>query len=444
MGRVLLKLEPDGVARLERALGLEVDDGNDQDKLAVGSSHVDMLGRAHELGHLDGALERTLLALVGKQNLLGTHAGRNLLHVAAVPVEGKLSAGLGGERHVHILGLDGKAVARAHQLGIEEVHLRHADEAGDEDVRGMVEDLLRGGDLLDDAVPHDHDAVAEGHSLGLVVSNINERALDLVAQTVNIGKLFLPSYYWGCYFKMLKIRSVESEGYDSQSDLLPMIDRLQGNAVLISDPSNPLGDKHDDEEQLNIIRALNDAGVVIFYDCPYRRLFMDASDDYYTRLMNLDNVIITESFSKSVGLSGQRLGFIHTCNKELHDELEVRVMYNTNGINGFAQELVLRLLTTPEGKKAVTAFKERTTRDIALNIEYLRARGLLAEEFYHGTTPQGIFVIVNRSEEELLEHYIGAVSLSFFTKTRQEYAKNYSRICVSVPHDKLVKYFETI
>ena len=269
-------------------------------------------------------------------------------------------------------------------------------------------------------------------------------ALDLVAQTVNIGKLFLPSYYWGCYFKMLKIRSVESEGYDSQSDLLPMIDRLQGNAVLISDPSNPLGDKHDDEEQLNIIRALNDAGVVIFYDCPYRRLFMDASDDYYTRLMNLDNVIITESFSKSVGLSGQRLGFIHTCNKELHDELEVRVMYNTNGINGFAQELVLRLLTTPEGKKAVTAFKERTTRDIALNIEYLRARGLLAEEFYHGTTPRGIFVIVNRSEEELLEHYIGAVSLSFFTKTRQGYAKNYSRSCVSVPHDKLVKYFETI
>ena len=72
------------------------------------------------------------------------------------------------------------------------------------------------------------------------------------------------------------------------------------------------------------------------------------------------------------------------------------------------------------------------------------ARGLLAEEFYQGTTPQGIFVIVNRSEEELLEHYIGAVSLSFFTKTRQEYAKNYSRICVSVPHDKLVKYFETI
>ena len=72
-------------------------------------------------------------------------------------------------------------------------------------------------------------------------------------------------------------------------------------------------------------------------------------------------------------------------------------MYNTNGINGFAQELVLRLLTTPEGKKAVTAFKERTTRDIALNIEYLRARGLLAEEFYHGT---------GLDNEKLLKEYL--------------------------------------
>ena len=243
---------------------------------------------------------------------------------------------------------------------------------------------------------------------------------------------------------MLKIRGIESVGYDNQSDLTGMIDELRGNAVLISDPSNPLGDKHDDGEQLAIISALNDAGVVVFHDCPYRRLYMDATDDYYTRLINMENVIITESFSKSVGLSGQRLGFVHTCNKELHDELEVRVMYNTNGINGFAQELVLRLLTTPEGRAAVTAFKERTTRDIALNIDYLRERGFLAEEFYHGTSPRGIFVIVNRGEQELMEHYIGAVGLDFFTKTKQEYAKGFARICVSVPHEKLVKYFNAI
>ena len=51
----------------------------------------------------------------------------------------------------------------------------------------MVEDLLRRGDLLDNAVLHDHDTVAESHGLGLVVSNIDERTLDLVAQLDELG-----------------------------------------------------------------------------------------------------------------------------------------------------------------------------------------------------------------------------------------------------------------
>ena len=51
----------------------------------------------------------------------------------------------------------------------------------------MVEDLLRRGDLLDNAVLHDHDAVAEGHSLGLVVGNVDEGALDLVTQLNELG-----------------------------------------------------------------------------------------------------------------------------------------------------------------------------------------------------------------------------------------------------------------
>ena len=51
----------------------------------------------------------------------------------------------------------------------------------------MVEDLLRRGDLLDDAVLHDHDTIAEGHGFGLVVGDVDERALDLVAQLDELG-----------------------------------------------------------------------------------------------------------------------------------------------------------------------------------------------------------------------------------------------------------------
>ncbi|MEG2480014.1 MAG: hypothetical protein RSA50_07050, partial [Mucinivorans sp.] len=138
------------------------------------------------------------------------------------------------------------------------------------------------------------------------------------------------------------------------------------------------------------------------------------------------------------------LGFIHTTNKELHDELEIRLMYCTNGVNAFAQLLVHSLLTSPEGIKAATEFKQATARDIALNIEYLKNRGLLAEQYYHSSTPKGIFVVVNKTEEELLNHYIGSVSLAFFTKSQKVVADKFARICVSAPHQKFVKYFDTV
>ncbi len=269
-------------------------------------------------------------------------------------------------------------------------------------------------------------------------------ALDLIVQTVAMDKLFLPIYYWGCYFQMLTVRGIGNAEYHAQSELYDRIDELKGNAVLICDPGNPLGEKYDDEEQFKLIKTLSDAGVIVFFDSPYRRIFFDNSDTYYQRLLELENVVITESFSKSVGLSGQRLGFIHSTNEELNRELEIRLMYCTNGVNAFAQQLVLRLLTTEEGKKAATDFKVATARDIALNIEYLKNRGLLAEQYYTGPTPKGIFVVVNKTEEELLEKYIGSVSLSFFTKSQKAVAEKFVRICVSTPHSKFVKYFDTL
>ena len=46
----------------------------------------------------------------------------------------------------------------------------------------MVEHLLRGADLLDEAVAHDDDAVAERHGLDLVVGDVDKGGVDLLAQ----------------------------------------------------------------------------------------------------------------------------------------------------------------------------------------------------------------------------------------------------------------------
>ncbi len=277
----------------------------------------------------------------------------------------------------------------------------------------------------------------------ILIDNGGMSGLDLVIQTVEFDKLVLPSYFWGSYANILKIRKKDFDFYDSFDSLNQQAENLKGSAVLICDPNNPLGNKVSDLELISLIKKLDSLGIVVIIDSPYRGVFY-SNDSFYAQIGQLDSVIIVESFSKSIGLSGQRIGFLHTTNVELMNELELRLMYASNGVNGFAQLLVELLFTTKEGAKAIADFKNKTTKDILLNINYLKTKGLLAEEFYHDSHPKGIFVVVNKSAKLLLDYNIAAVSLDFFTKKFKETASDFSRICVSVPHEKLKYFFQRL
>ncbi len=268
--------------------------------------------------------------------------------------------------------------------------------------------------------------------------------LDLVFQTLDIDKILLPRFYWGAYANILLIRNVPNQTYNSLPELKALAGSMAGTAVIICDPNNPVGNKYDDAEVLETVKLLESKGAVVVFDSPYRRVFYDRDEPMFAELAQLDNVVIVESFSKSVGLSGQRLAFVHSGNEEFNNELGIRILYANNGINGFAQELVSRLLVSEEGKKAVDNFRKETVRDIGLNIRYLKEKGLLADnEFYSDSDPMGIFVIVNKTEKELLEKYIGSVSLSYFTKDEKQWASQFSRLCVSVPHSGFVEFFSS-
>ena len=68
-----------------------------------------------------------------------------------------------------------------------EAHRRTADEVGDEHGAGPVVDLLRGPDLLDDAVVHDDDAVRHGHRLDLVVRHVQGRRVQAVVESAELA-----------------------------------------------------------------------------------------------------------------------------------------------------------------------------------------------------------------------------------------------------------------
>jgi len=278
----------------------------------------------------------------------------------------------------------------------------------------------------------------------IYIVNGGMSGLDLITKTLEVDKIFNSEFYWGAYKNIMKINKVEQGLYFHYETIKDNLELYKDNALIICDPNNPIGNKYPDEKLLEIVEMLNKNNTVVIIDSPYRKLFIE-DNTFYRKLLEYDNVIINESFSKRMGLSGQRIGFVHTKNKAFNNQLNTHILFATNGINVFSQLLIERLLTTKEGILSTNQFKKDTTEHIGKNIKWLKDNDLLANEFYSdGSIPMGIFVVVKPSQEELMKYRIGSVSLHYFTPNQEVIDKNYSRICVSVNHDKFVEFFKEL
>jgi len=267
-------------------------------------------------------------------------------------------------------------------------------------------------------------------------------SLDLVFSILDINEVLLPEFYWGAYVNILKINKKEFSTYPDFDFLIQNAKYLQKKAIIICEPNNPLGSSETDDAIFQVIEVLNKKGITVILDSPYRRVFK-SDTRFYTQMLNFKNVIILESFSKCLGLSGQRIGFLHCSDAEFNQEFRIRLLYATNGVNAFAQKLIFELLTSVEGKKAVNDFLEITNKGIIRNIDFLHHKKLLPDIFYAKSKPVGIFAVVNKSQEFLFQNNIGAVNLSFFSKDKEKY-QQFSRVCVSLKPDEFEHFFSKL
>jgi aspartate/methionine/tyrosine aminotransferase len=284
----------------------------------------------------------------------------------------------------------------------------------------------------------------ESSSDNIFVTVGGMHALSMIFSILDVKKFYAYKYFWGSYSKILTIEKRSLDYYDSYNELLKDSAKFKNTAVIICDPNNPTGEKFPDELLLEIVEKLNQHNAVVIWDSPYRRLFYENTDTIYRNLLKYSNVIICESFSKSVGLSGQRVGFIHSINTGFNAELAIRLLYSVNGVNAFSQILIEQLLTSETGKQAVNNYRQKTIEDISKNISFLKKINLLPEVLYGDKFPLGIFCVVSKTFDQLLEKRIGSVPMSFFTKTDFSEIRNYARICVSVPNEKFEEYFREV
>lgn len=265
-------------------------------------------------------------------------------------------------------------------------------------------------------------------------------SLDLAINSLSDKTFFIPKYHWGSYNKILTLHNKEMETFDDFNIKDVKFD--SPGVAMICYPSNPTGYAPKFEDLKIFADYCKDSGHTLILDLPYYYLFNDIDDKIYE--LYSDNVIILSSFSKSIGLSGLRVGYVATKNKELYDSLRIRSLYKYNSISTIPQQVINKLLTSEEGNNLFSEYRSVTQDHITRNIKYLKDNNLLFDEYTD--TPFGPFTIINKTFDELISNRISSVPLSKFTilKPGDEYERlqKISRICVSVQHDVFVEFFD--
>jgi len=269
----------------------------------------------------------------------------------------------------------------------------------------------------------------------LMVTPGGMASLDLTINSLSDKKVWVPKYHWGSWNKILQIHQKEIYTFDdfNISEFKP-----DSGIVLLCYPSNPTGYSASLQELKIFIDYCKSKDITIILDLPYYYLFNDLNSEIYN--LYYDNVIILSSFSKSIGLSGFRVGYIATKNKELYDTMRIRSLYKYNSISNPSQFIINELLTSENGMKALEDYKNITIDNIKNNIQYLVDKNLLFDEYT--SVPVGPFAIINKTFEYLIENKISSVPLSKFVFQKDETLDKYSRISVAVNNQIFKEYFE--
>jgi aspartate/methionine/tyrosine aminotransferase len=258
--------------------------------------------------------------------------------------------------------------------------------------------------------------------------------IDIVVSSLSDKVFWVPEYHWGSWNKILKIYNKEIKTFD-EFDLDGF--RPESGVVMMCYPSNPTGWMPSLDKLKSFILYCRDHDVTVILDLPYYHLFFDSSliSDLF-----LDNVIFLSSFSKSIGLSGYRIGYVATLNPDLYRVVRVRSLYKYNSISNLPQIIINEILSTDSGKISMKKYQNETVVEIKKNIDFLEKNDILWDKYPN--TPIGPFCIININFNDLISYKISSVPLSKFTINGSE--TDLSRISVSVPHLEFVHYFKNI
>ncbi|MES2203261.1 MAG: pyridoxal phosphate-dependent aminotransferase [Patescibacteria group bacterium] len=260
-----------------------------------------------------------------------------------------------------------------------------------EHYRGFKYGLVQGEEPLRAALALEYpDAQAED----FVITNGASEAIDLALRVISTpgGKILLPRPYYYSYPENVKLAGMTPVycdlDRDGKIDFAAFEAAVKGCVgVIINSPSNPTGTVQEVETLKKIEELCERLGVYIISDEVYKDLIY-VRENY---LLKGKRVLTVNSFSKTYGMCGLRVGYLYSKNKDIVSRVVEAKTHTSMNTSIVGQAMALAAM----GERAtyvdahVAIWEER--RDLMYN--GLRALGM---ELYK---PEGAFYVLPKFDD---------------------------------------------
>ncbi len=254
-------------------------------------------------------------------------------------------------------------------------------------------------------IPELREAIASRYGVDasnvMLTTGASEALLNASLAFIEEGsRVLIPSPSFLSYFTYAKICRARIEqvkthdtGFKLDADRLNEVMGRDVSVIFLNYPNNPTGAVMTGREMREIAEIAADYGSIVVSDEVYDTIYYDVKPG---SLAGFENVVVINGFSKSLAMTGWRIGFVIASEELLDSMLKV---HQVNGVcaPAFAQKAVAEVLQNG-------GFDEIVSRMVS---EFRRKRDFVCSELrkvYDLVKPEGAFYVFANTGEDCMSY----------------------------------------
>jgi len=185
----------------------------------------------------------------------------------------------------------------------------------------------------------------------IIVSNGAKQSLFNITQALldEGDEVIIPAPYWVTYPELVKyagakpviVNTDERNGFKMTAAELEDAITEKTKMIILTSPSNPTGSVYSQEELERLAKVLEGTDIWVVSDEMYEKLVFDGAKFVSTASISEDmfkRTITVNGLSKSVAMTGWRMGYLASANRELVKKMISLQSQSTSNINSITQK----------------------------------------------------------------------------------------------------------